>query len=192
MTGIIILAAGESGRLGKPKQNLLYQGQTLLQQAINHALNSHCKPVMVILGAYSDIIQPPIQDESITIVHNPDWHEGMASSIRLGVSALQQISGVNQALIMLCDQPFVDTTILNSILQTKQASRKGIVACAYNNTLGAPVLFGKQYFPELMELKGHDGAKKLLAVHHDDIAPVLFPLGAVDIDTMDDYKALEG
>jgi molybdenum cofactor cytidylyltransferase len=192
MTGLIILAAGESSRLGKPKQNLLYGGKTLLQHAVTTVINSVCDPVIVVLGAYTEIIMPEIGAAPVQIIHNANWHEGMSSSIRLGITELQKTPGINSAIIMLCDQPFVDVELINQLLQQHQQSRKGIIACAYNNTLGVPVLFQQKYFAELLALKGHDGAKKLLSAYADDIASVDFPKGAVDIDTMDDYEGLVG
>ncbi len=190
MTGIIILAAGRSARLGKPKQNLIYQGKTLLQRAIDTALLSVCKPVVVVLGAYADDILMSINTSEVQVIRNPNWEEGMASSIRTGIIALQKYPDVDGALIMLCDQPHVDAALLNDMVQTKQHNPKGIIACAYNNTLGVPVLFDKRYFADLLLLTGHERAKKLLVAHTRDIEPVPFALGAVDIDTMEDFGKL--
>ena len=89
MTGIIILAAGSSSRLGTPKQNLGYQGQTLLQRAIETALASVCRPILVVLGANETVIKPTIELMPGNIIYNSDWHEGMASSIRLGVTEIK-------------------------------------------------------------------------------------------------------
>jgi len=190
MTGIIILAAGQSARLGTPKQNLIYKGNTLLQHTINAALQSVCKPIIVVLGAYAADILPTIDAKDIEIIRNDDWEEGMASSIRASITALQKHPDIDSALIMLCDQPHVDALLLKTMIHRLQDSHKGIIACAYNGTLGVPVLFNKQYFAGLLLLTGHDGAKKILAAHLSDIAAVPFPLGAVDIDTMADYTNL--
>jgi molybdenum cofactor cytidylyltransferase len=188
MTGIIILAAGESKRLGQPKQNLLFRGKTLLQHAIDTALITECRPVVVILGANADQISI-LPHPEITVLQNPDWQEGMASSIRLAVDELinRQADGV---IIMLCDQPFVDSGLLSLLLQTKLHSGKPIAACHYNDTVGVPVLFGKALFGELSLLTGHEGAKKILARYPNDIAAVNFEKGSVDIDTLADYNKL--
>jgi molybdenum cofactor cytidylyltransferase len=192
MTGIIILAAGNSSRLGKPKQNLIYQGKTLLQHAVSAAANSSCQPVIVVLGAIMETILPEADKAQITILHNPNWQQGMSASIRLGITELQKTASIENVIIMLCDQPFADATIINHILQKHKQSRKGIIASAYNNTLGVPVLFNKKYFAELLELTGDEGAKKLLTVYTDDIEPVNFEQGAIDIDTVEDYEGLVG
>lgn len=192
MNGIVILAAGASARLGEPKQELLYKGETLLQHAINAAIATNCKPVVVVLGAETALHLPEQANESITTVDNPDWEEGMSSSIRRGLSALlasaPQVEGV---ILMVCDQPFVEASLLNSLIHTKNATGKGIVACQYKDTLGTPVLFSKAYFDELLYLRGKEGAKKLLFRHSEDVADIPFALGAVDIDTPEDYALLK-
>ena len=191
MTGLIILAAGQSARLGKPKQKLLYKGNSLLQQAVKTALASVCKPIVVVLGAFADDILPDIESYAVQIIRNQNWDEGMASSIRAGIAQLQKTPGITRALIMLCDQPHVDAALLNNIVQTKQQSPKGIIACAYNNTVGVPALFDKRYFDKLLSLSGNQGAKKILAAYADDTQTIPFPLGAVDIDTLEDYEGLD-
>ena len=189
MTGIIILAAGSSSRLGKPKQNLVYKSQTLLQRAITTAAASVCKPVIVVLGANEEVIKPTIENDTINIIHNPDWQEGMASSIRLGINALQKIEPkAGSVILTLCDQPFVDTALLDELVKKKSA--KGIVASGYNDTIGAPVLFDAVYFDELLLLKGQEGAKKLLLKYPDEVVTVPFPLGGIDVDTVEDYEKL--
>jgi molybdenum cofactor cytidylyltransferase len=189
MTGIIILAAGSSSRLGRPKQNLIYKGETLLQRAVNITLASTCDVVVVVLGANEEIIKPTIESLAITTIRNPDWQEGMASSIRTGINTLKQGGqNIDSVILMLCDQPFVDTELLNQLIQKKQA--KGITACTYKDTIGPPVLFDKKYFDELLLLKGHEGAKKLILKYPGDVETIPFPLGAVDIDTMEDYEKL--
>ncbi len=189
MTAIIILAAGSSSRLGKPKQNLVYEGKTLLQRAIKAGLDSTCNTVMVVLGANLDSIKPTIINSGAHIIYNADWEEGMASSIRAGISKIQRLEPKTTAVIlMLCDQPFVDASLLDQLVQKK--SLKGIVASSYNGVIGAPVLFDAAYFDELLLLKGQEGAKKLLLKYPDDIDTVSFPLGSIDIDTTEDYEKL--
>ena len=189
MTGIIILAAGSSSRLGKPKQNLVYKGKTLLQRAIKAGLDSACNNVMVVLGANLDSIKPTITHSRVRIIYNQDWEEGMASSIRIGISTIQRLEPkTTSVILMLCDQPFVDASLLNELVQKK--SLKGIVASSYNGITGAPVLFDAAYFGELLLLKGQEGAKKLLLKYPNDIDTVSFPLGSIDIDTIEDYEKL--
>lgn len=193
MTGLVLLAAGASKRLGKPKQELQYQGRTLLQHAVHAALESACKPIVVVLGANAERISPETEtpDPAVVTVHNPEWQEGMASSIRFGLTKLIALEPeVSDAIFMVCDQPYVEAALLDKLIQTKLASGKGIVACAYGDTLGTPALFDKAYFSELMALKGKGGAKEFLFRYNSDTVSVPFPQGAVDIDTAADYDAL--
>jgi molybdenum cofactor cytidylyltransferase len=192
MTGIIILAAGSSSRLGRPKQNLIYKGKTLLQHTVLVAINSPCRPIIVVLGAYSETIHHQIDGEDIHIIYNPEWEQGMSGSIKQGINQLQATPQITGAIILLCDQPFVNHHLLSQMLQKQTETRKGIVACAYNNTLGVPVWFHQNYFAALVLLQGNEGAKKLLSIYADDIAVVDFPQGAIDIDTADDYEGLMG
>ena len=190
MTAIVILAAGPSSRFGSPKQNVNYKGETLLQLAIKNAL-AVSETVLVILGANRELIEYSIKDKPVNILYNSDWTEGMASSIRLAVSKIQSdYLQITSALFMLCDQPYADKGILQQLLNTASNSEKGITASAYNDTLGAPVVFKSKYFSYLLALKGKEGAKKLIMQHADDVQPFAFPLGSIDIDTVEDYKGL--
>jgi molybdenum cofactor cytidylyltransferase len=192
MTGIIILAAGSSSRFGSPKQNQVYQGKTLLQRAIQTAVTSACCDcVVVVLGANEGEIRPSISDQQVHIAYNPNWHEGIASSISLGVSELQKLEPLaNAALLMLCDQPFVDPLLLYQLTARKAENDAGIIVCEYKGVLGVPALFDEKYFPELKELTGYEGAKKLIRDHADDVMSVPFGLGAIDIDTIEDFEKL--
>src|SRR6201996_8810255 len=160
MTGIIILAAGSSSRLGQPKQNLIYEGQTLLQRAINTALATGCRPVVVVLGGNAETIKPTIADTPVATIYNDDWQEGMSSSIRVGINELKKSEiKIDSLILMLCDQPHVDSKLLLQLIPEDQP--KAIVACAYSGTIGPPAFFDEFYFPELLLLNGNEGAKKL-------------------------------
>ncbi|MBS7564272.1 nucleotidyltransferase family protein [Mucilaginibacter sp. Bleaf8] len=191
MTAIIILAAGSSSRMGQPKQQLVYEGSTLLANAVKAAAHSKANQVIVVLGANAEQIQNDIAVEPVQQVLNKDWQQGMASSIHSGIKALQ-IEGaqVKSAILMLCDQPFVSTDLLSRMI-TAQVDEKSIIACAYQGTLGAPVLFGNAYFDDLLVLKGQEGAKKLLMKYHQQVTVIPFPEGSIDIDTPEDYRKLQ-
>lgn len=191
MTATIILAAGASTRLGEPKQRLLFGGKTLLQRAVQAAEKSDSETTIVVTGAYSESILADMEEEKVCLIHNPDWREGMASSIRVGLEQLLRIAPQTTAvIIMLCDQPFADGALLNRLIEEKHKTGKGIIVCAYKNTAGVPVLFDKIFFHELMALSGREGAKKLLFRHPEELTPIPFPFGAIDIDTPADYQAL--
>lgn len=192
MTGLIILAAGSSSRLGQPKQKLVYRGKSLLQHAVEEGLASNCSPVLVVLGSEEESIRAEIAHQNIEIIINHSWEKGMSSSIKCGIEALLEIDEeISQAIIMLCDQPFVDAGILNKLIAEKQSAGKAIAACTYDETLGTPALFDNSFFPALLSLDGQQGAKQLMFDNKDEVVVVPFPYGNIDIDTTEDYEKLK-
>jgi molybdenum cofactor cytidylyltransferase len=189
--GVIILAAGNSSRLGSPKQLLTYEGKTLLQQSLQLALDSIAHPVVVVVGAHADRINKETDFNSAHIVANADWQEGLASSIRCGINALLEIDPLTEgAVLMLCDQPYVTPGLINELIVTHQNTGKAIVASGYSDTLGVPALFHKSVFNLLLQLKDDAGAKGIIQRNRQDTAVVAFPKGDVDIDTEADYQEL--
>jgi molybdenum cofactor cytidylyltransferase len=193
MTGIVILAAGGSSRLGQPKQNLIFKGKSLLQNTISEAAKAKIGPVALVLGADFKNISKVINKNLVHILNNAEWNEGISSSIRCGLMHLMKTENdLKNVLFLLCDQPFVNSELITNILKEKDHSGKRIVASFYNNTLGVPALFEDIYFPELLFLTGNEGAKKIIYKHRHEVAAVPFPEGAIDIDTQDDFDKLLG
>ncbi len=189
---IIILAAGASTRMGRPKQLLPYQGGSLLSHTIENAVASVCKPIIVVLGANAENIRSQISEPAIKIVENPDWHLGMSSSIRRGIlSIITDYKTIDTVIITVCDQPFLSAEIINNLVSTYYSTKKSIIACEYADTLGVPVLFSQIFFSELANLSEDVGAKKLIKNHYHEVLSIPFPLGAIDIDTPEDYQQIE-
>lgn len=189
--GIIILAAGNSSRLGQPKQLLHYKGFTLLQNTIIHAQLVSNTVVVVVTGANRSQIEQEITDSTVKTVHNSEWETGMASSIVIGLQTLLKFKPeIKNTVITVCDQPFLTSKIFNDLLEVQKSTGKSIVAAAYASTLGVPVLFSSFYYKQLLLLKGQEGAKKLLKLFKEDVAEVYFEKGAIDIDTIEDYNKL--
>lgn len=188
-TAVLILAAGNSSRLGKPKQLLDLGNTTLLQHTIEETLKLPCDLRVLVLGAYQEDIRAKLNSSNITILENRDWETGMASSIRVGLSWLVEHHDPDQVLILLCDQPFLDHKLMGSLIAQKSKGNKGIIGSAYGGTVGVPVLFDRKYFPELMALNGKEGAKKLVKKYGEDLGLVDFPEGRIDIDTETDFNA---
>lgn len=188
---VIILAAGQSSRLGKPKQLLKYQNKTLLQHAIDTAKQSSVQSIIVVLGSSAEIILNKVDTSGTHLVKNADWQNGMASTIGCGVRALLALdSTIDSAILMVCDQPFVTSDLLNSLIEKQKETSRPIIASQYGNTIGTPALFYKLFFAELMALKGDNGAKKIIMQHNDLLVTVPFSRGSIDIDTIDNYNAL--
>ena len=188
--GVVILAAGASSRMGKPKQLLEYDEKNLLQNTIDAAKGSAANSVIVVLGANADLISKEIDATTIHI-ENKDWEEGMASSIRTGLDALLKLTPATDAVIFLvCDQPHISPGVINELISSQRNTGKPIVTCNYGETIGPPALFHKSLFHQLMQIKGDTGARKIIQQHSDDVATVLFTKGKIDIDTNEDYQAL--
>lgn len=189
--GIVIMAAGASTRFGKPKQLLQYRGKTLLDHAVNEAINAKADAVVLILGKNADMFQKEIDKEKVRVVINKDWEEGMASSVRLGLNTLLKSKPYMDAVIfMVCDQPHISSSVLNELIITQQKTTKQIVTCNYGGSIGPPALFHKKYFKELAKLNGDVGARNIIQQNMHDVATIQFPEGKIDIDTKEDYDAL--
>lgn len=190
-TALIILAAGDSSRMGKPKQLLIHEGQTLLETVVQSGLSSGCNPIVVVLGAFANEIKAKHDFQALTYVINENWKTGMSSSIVAGLSALAEKSfTLDQVILSVADQPFMTNKILHQLILKQQETGKGIIACRYQHTAGVPVLFSSTYFQQLSQLHGDEGAKKLLLQYPDDVSTIDFEQGHIDIDTLSDYNNL--
>ncbi|MEE8577471.1 MAG: nucleotidyltransferase family protein [candidate division Zixibacteria bacterium] len=185
--GIVILAAGESKRLGQPKQLLPYRGTTLLGHVIGTALASQACQTVVVLGAYAESIRNEIGKLPITIVENSNYRGGMATSIALGIATLEQSDIVpSAALLTTCDQPYVSSDLIDKMIVAYSGEPDRIVACKYDSTVGVPALFDRSCFAELKRLQGDHGARSVIESHSDHLVTVDFPKGSVDIDRIED------
>ena len=186
---IIILAAGNSSRMGKPKQFLEIGGRSLLKHAVNAAVEAALGPVIVVTGAADEQVRIHLAGAPVTIIRNRDWEEGMGSSIRIGVkAAIDSASAINGVLLMVADQPTADAGVLKKLWLTWVASGQPVAAAVYEGEAGSPAIFDASMLPELLELKGETGAKKLMRSRPGQLAKLEFPEGIRDIDTPEDYE----
>lgn len=192
--GVAILAAGASTRMGAPKQLLDWNGKPLLVRAVEAALASPAWPVVVVLGAHAEAIRPTLARLPVLVTENAAWSEGMAASIRAGVSTLQQFSRhLDAALLALCDQPAFSAATIAQLVAAQRTTGCSIVAARYAGRNAAPALFLRRHFPTLTSLTGEEGARALLNGRGDagDIASVDLPELAADLDTPADVAALQ-
>ena len=188
---IVLLAAGCSARLGKPKQLLKFNGKSLLQQMINTAGDTGINPLIVVLGANAALLSNEIDTEKAHPIFNKYWQTGMASSINTGLNFLVEKYPLTDGVIfMMCDQPFVSAGLLKDLITAQKQTGKPIVCSNYQHVLGVPALFHKNIFPELLQLKGDTGARKIIQQHPDEVGSVQFLKGNIDIDTAEDYENL--
>ncbi|HWW98631.1 MAG TPA: nucleotidyltransferase family protein [Edaphobacter sp.] len=176
----VVLAAGASTRLGEPKQLATLGGETLLERAVRVAREAGCLPVVVVVGAeYGQVLGNSVLGDVVTVI-NDKWEEGMASSIRLGVRALEFAArDAEGVLLMTCDQPAVTVKHLGRLMM-----RAEVKGSRYAGKNGVPAFFPKKYFDKLMKLKGDAGARELLA----EARYVELENGELDVDTVEDLN----
>jgi molybdenum cofactor cytidylyltransferase len=188
----MILAAGASTRLGRPKQLLEYRQKSLLRHAVETAIDSRCNRVVVVLGGNSEKMISELKGLAVLSVTNAEWESGMSSSIRAGLKALvANEPSMEGVIIMLCDQPLLSTDTINSMIDRFRLTGNGIVASEYGGTIGVPALFSRTYLSELESLGDKSGAKQLLKRYAAEVAKVPFPEGEFDIDVEEDYERLK-
>ena len=187
----VVLAAGGSSRLGRPKQLLPFRGRPLVRGAIEAAVNAGARPVVLVTGASADEIAAAVADLPVSTVHNPRWSEGIGASIAAGVSAIRSAWPDCPAILLLaCDQPLVTAQLLRDLVALRRARNAPAAATAYAGTEGIPAVYGRAMFPLLMELKGDAGAKSILMRRRGEVATLDFPDAATDIDTAADAERL--
>ena len=189
--GAVILAAGASTRMGAPKQLLALDGRPLVVRSVEAALASPAWPVVVVLGAHAEKIRPVLARLPVLIAESPVWAEGMAASIRAGVTTLRQFSrALDGALVALCDQPAFSADTIAQLVAAQRTTGRSIVAARYGGRHGAPALFLRGHFETLVHLTGEEGARALLNGDPARVASVDLPALALDLDTPADYAAL--
>ena len=187
--GVIILAAGESSRMGQPKQLLRYGGQSLLRHAAETAIESLWNRTVVVIGNEARRMKTELAGLPVSIVENENWRAGMSSSIRAGMAELAP-DDPDAVIVMLCDQPLLTAEILNDLIFTHIKSGEPIVASTYGGIQGAPALFTREIFPDLTSLTGDEGARRVILNHPDSVATIAFPQGAFDVDTPREYELI--
>lgn len=200
----IILAAGSSSRMGGGRHKLLLPlaDRPVLAHVLDAALASVARPIILVLGHQTETVRASIAGylthPDLIVVENPDYLEGMSTSMRTGIQTLlaQQLSGTEEmpasagALILLGDQPLVTTEIINTLITTQRGTEKRIVAPLYEGKRGNPTLFAASLFPELLEVSGDEGGRSVLTTHKDELATV--EVGSAmtnyDVDTWEAYQ----
>ena len=187
---IIILAAGSSSRLGRPKQNIKVGGVSLLDRTIAVCKESDYDHILIVLGDKAASLSGKLLSKNVDFIINEGWKEGMGSSIRIGVESAIQQYDLDQIAISVIDQPHLNSSVLNDLLKSSKNSGE-ITASRYaNGRLGVPASFPKKWFDELLQFSGDTGAREIFNSPDNNVGAVDFSMGIIDIDTEEDLEIL--
>jgi len=187
---VVILAAGDSTRLGQPKQLLDWGGVPLLARVADVALSAGLAPVIVVLGCRAEEARSALGARSVRSVMNWRWEAGLSGSVQVGLAALPPET--EAAIFMQCDQPLITADLLRSLVACFEETGRPIVYPEHAGRRGTPVLFARSLFPELAGASGDEGGRSAIARHPDEVATieVTDPDTLSDIDTPEDYRRL--
>lgn len=185
----VVLAAGESSRLGVPKQLLVYQGVPLIAYVVDKLLRSQVDEVIVVLGSKAEEVNAALAGYPVKVVINREYRAGQSTSLKAGLAALS--GAVKGALFALGDQPLVSIQTIDLLIKNYRLSG-GIIAPYFNGKRGNPVIFDRKYFAAMLSLSGDVGAREVLRRHPESLIKVdVLDRGVVfDVDTWEDYHEL--
>lgn len=191
MIAALVLAAGGSARLGRPKQLEPWAGTTLLGHVLDQVRKLAFDQIFVVIGAASDEIIDTVDFEGCTVIENPEWEEGMASSLRVGLDAVHRLSRNDAVAIFLGDQPDIDAEVVERLIKARKGSKRQAIVPKYRYTWGNPVIVERPLWPRLMSLEGDEGAKGLLQAHPEWVVEIWFEQRPPrDVDTAADIEDL--
>lgn len=193
--GAVILAAGKSVRMGKPKLLMPFKGNPLFTYPLKLAIHQQLQPIVCVTGRYHEQIKEILELEKndITLTYNPFFESGLASSLKAGIHTIKdQVDG---AMIFLGDQPLIPNEVVQKMIEEyKKGKKKGIkiIRPLFGSRLGHPILFDQSLFPEFNVLQGDEGGKSILKKHQVSLKLLHFQNEdwGIDIDTEEEYQTL--
>jgi molybdenum cofactor cytidylyltransferase len=191
----VILAAGESSRMGRPKALLLIEGVRFIERIVNALKSTHVGRIVVVLGHHAEEMRQKIADLPVEVVINPDYQRGQLSSLVAAIRSLdsshtpEKIDGI---LVHLVDHPYLSPALVNSMIDRFYETKKLIVAPRYRGRRGHPVIFSRSLFSELLNTPLDQGAKAVVHAHRKDTLEIDTEDEGVtiDIDTPEEYRQL--
>ena len=193
----LILAAGSSSRMERQQHKLLLPlgDRPVVTHVVEAALASQARPILVVLGHQAEQVHAALHtytaDPKLLFIENPDYKQGMSTSLRTGLQAIAQLDRmVSGVIVLLGDQPLITTYVIDRLIEAWKETEKQIVAPLYNGRRGNPVIFGADLFPELMMVTGDEGGRSVIEQHRQDIARVEVGNAAAnsDVDTWSAYQ----
>ncbi len=189
--GAILLAAGASTRMGTVKQLLPWKESTLLEHAIEQLRGAKIDELVVVLGANAEVIRAKITLPDVDFTVNSEWEKGMSTSIATGLRQMRaETPDIQSVLIALVDQPLLDSNYYNKLINIYIGNSFKIVSSKYSGRMGVPALFDRDYFENLMNLTGQEGARRLLRGEVIPVGEVSAEELAVDLDTKAEYERI--
>ncbi|UYN89264.1 MAG: nucleotidyltransferase family protein [Anaerolineales bacterium] len=184
----VILAAGESKRLGQPKQLLDWKGKPFVRQVAETALAARLDPVVVVTGAAAAEVSAVLDGLPVRIVHNAHWAQGQSSSVKAGLAAVPPQAAA--AIFMVVDQPQLPVRLLDALQEHYAEQRPPIIATLVDGKRTNPVLFDRSTFADFDSLEGDTGGRALFSKHQVTWYPWLDTSLVFDVDTSEDYERL--
>ena len=187
----IVLAAGRSSRMGSLKQLLPFGGSTLIESVLKILRESQVDEIVLVLGFSADAIREKVPLDGVRVVINEAHQDGMGTSLRTGIA--QVSPEADGALVVLADQPFVQTGTIDHLIRVYREQKPQIVIPVYQGFRGNPVLLDRSVFPELLGLSGDIGCRAIFGGHTENIlkAPVDDIGVLLDIDTPVHFEKLQ-
>ncbi|MDQ7840298.1 MAG: NTP transferase domain-containing protein [bacterium] len=190
LVSAVILAAGASTRMGRPKLAIPVRGTPMIRRVVEAALASRCGETIMVLGTHAELYRSLLDGLAVRIVENPDPTRGMASSIRAGIESVSP--DASGAVILLADQPFVSAEVIDRLIESAAGAGRRIVASEHHGAATPPVFFPRAFFPELLALEGDRGARSVIQSHPGEYVLVPLPEScAADVDTSADLSAID-
>ncbi len=190
MVSAILLAAGQSKRMGQPKQLMPFGKSTIFGQTVDNLLGSTVNEIIVVLGYRAQEMSKILATRPVKIALNPDYKQGMSTSVVAGLKLVNSQAQV--VLLALADQPLIDTQTINKLIEEYRKNDMGIIVPTYQGRRGHPIIFSIKYKDKLMNLKGDVGGKQIVEEHPQDVleVPVDSEAIIIDINTLSDYHSL--
>ena len=184
----VILAAGESKRMGSIKQLLQWHDKNLINHIIDKSIDSDASDTFIVLGANSEIILNTYKDKPVQSIYNNNWKKGLGSSISAAAEHIVKLQKAYSGILTsLVDQPLISTLHFNNLISKFTSEETGIVATSYKGSPGVPAIFSTTYFNDLIQLGSSSGAKSIIHAHTNDTGLIPFDDNYIDLDTPEDF-----
>ena len=193
----ILLAAGTSSRMGSNKMLFELHGESVLRGATRRALTGGLSPLLVVLGHQAERSRQELAGLPCQIVVNPDYEQGITSSLRAGLGALPEVAPempeIIAAMVMLADMPFVTAEMIAAMIERYRNSRAPLVVSDYEGVHAPPILYDGALFGELLAMTETGCGKQVVKRHRHEAEVLAWPAAALaDLDVPDDYERLRG